>query len=260
MTGVLRFTVAGLLVAGLGVAHGRADELSFTPQRDGRPVPIKTLLATVHADNAEAEYLLGISELSRRDHPNPVKAAIWLRKAAMAGHRAAKVTLAGLYLRGIGVAADPHRAAALLKGPASGGDPQAQATLGELYRDGLGVRRNARAAARWTRLAAYNGAPRAALDLGLLLAQSGNAVRAAKWLTVAAARGDGAVKRQADGKIAELSAQGADAVVAEGMRLARDWMAGHPSRPSAYGVGQPMGTEVGDGTSALGENARLDRR
>lgn len=69
----------------------------------------------------------------------------------------ASVGLAGLYLAGNGVAADPTEAARLYRTAAEQGDSNGQLNLGRLYMTGLGVEEDRVAAYAWLSLAAAQG-------------------------------------------------------------------------------------------------------
>ena len=82
--------------------------------------------------------------------------AAW-RPLAEAGHVEAQVAVAGLYLQGLGVRADPAEAARWYRTAAEAGDAVAQLNLGDLYSRGLGVPLDLVEAYAWLTLAAEQG-------------------------------------------------------------------------------------------------------
>ncbi len=97
------------------------------------------------------------------------------------------------------------------------------------YYDGLGVAQDYAGAVKWFRLAAEQGDAKAQSNLGVIYAKGEGVaqdyVLAQMWFNLAAAQGDeSAVKNQEMATKLMTPAQ-----VAEAQRLAREWMAKHPS-------------------------------
>lgn len=104
--------------------------------------------------NDERRFAEGLEAYDAGDYETVIEA--WQPLAA-AGHLDAQVSLADLYLNGLGVAADPAAAALWYRRAAEAGDPVAQLNLGDLYARGLGVLRDPVEAVVWFDLAARQG-------------------------------------------------------------------------------------------------------
>lgn len=110
--------------------------------------------AAESAANDEQRFAEGLEAYDAGDYETVLEA--WQPLAA-AGHLEAQVSLADLYLNGLGVAADPAAAALWYRRAAEAGDPVAQLNLGDLYARGLGVPRDRVEAVVWLELAARQG-------------------------------------------------------------------------------------------------------
>ena len=109
--------------------------------------------ASTVADD-EQRFVEGLEAYDAGDYETVLEA--WQPLAA-AGHLDAQVSLADLYLNGLGVAADPAAAALWYRRAAEAGDPVAQLNLGDLYARRLGVPRDRVEAVVWLELAARQG-------------------------------------------------------------------------------------------------------
>ncbi len=116
------------------------------------------------------------------------------------------------------------------------GHAQAQYKLGRMYRAGVGVPRDAAAAANWTRRAAEQGDALAQYDLGIMYATGQGVaedhVQAHLWFDLAAMQEDVAFRVSSRAaSIRDLVAEEMTAAqVDEAQRLARDWLAKHPTK------------------------------
>ncbi|MDH3472353.1 MAG: hypothetical protein OEM59_01570 [Rhodospirillales bacterium] len=120
----------------------------------GRGLLAAVALFTFALRPAAADFGAGLEAYDAGDFETVL--AEW-RPLAEAGDLEAQVALAGLYLEGAGVAADPAAAARWYRRAAERGDAVAQLNLGELYSRGLGVERNLVEAYLWLSLAAAQG-------------------------------------------------------------------------------------------------------
>ena len=116
-----------------------------------------------------------------------------LRKAALDGNANAQFIIAGRYLEGRGVAADPQAAAIWYEKAASQGLAPAQYRLGTLYERGDGVARNMATALAWYERAAEGGNVKAMHNVAVIYAgaQAGapGYQKAARWFEAAATYG-----------------------------------------------------------------------
>ena len=103
---------------------------------------------------AKADFEDGLEAFDSGDLEAAV--AEW-RPLAESGDIEAQVALAGLYLSGTGVPADPASAVRWYRLAAERGDPVAQLNLGDLYARGLGVGRDLVQAYLWLSLAIAQG-------------------------------------------------------------------------------------------------------
>jgi TPR repeat protein len=102
----------------------------------------------------EVRFAEGLEAYDAGDFDTTV--AAW-RPLAEAGNVEAQVAVAGLYLQGLGVRADPTEAARWYRMAAEAGDAVAQLNLGDLYSRGLGVPLDLVEAYAWLTLAAEQG-------------------------------------------------------------------------------------------------------
>jgi TPR repeat protein len=115
------------------------------PTHAAPPVPTvapapQSAVPTTAQPGGPATYLDAIVERARTllvsKQRDPKTAASLLAEASAAGHTGAMLTLAGLYVKGDGVAADFDRAKALIENAiAASGSDDGWAALGDLYRD-----------------------------------------------------------------------------------------------------------------------------
>ena len=113
-----------------------------------------TVAAASTVADEERRFAEGLEAYDAGDYETVLEA--WQPLAA-GGHLEAQVSLADLYLNGLGVAADPAAAALWYRRAAEAGDPVAQLNLGDLYARGLGVPRDRVEAVAWLELAARQG-------------------------------------------------------------------------------------------------------
>lgn len=116
-----------------------------------------------------------------------------LRDAAIKGNANAQFIIAGRYLEGHGVAADPAQAAAWYEKAAEQGLAPAQYRLGTLYERGEGVARNMATALAWYERAAGGGNVKSMHNVAVIYAGAeAGAVgyqKAARWFEAAATYG-----------------------------------------------------------------------
>lgn len=113
-----------------------------------------TAVAAPAAGDEEQRFAEGLAAYDAGDFETVIEA--W-QPLAEAGHLEAQVSLAEVYLSGLGVAADPVLAVAWYRRAAESGDPVAQLNLGDLYARGLGAARDPVEAFAWLDLAAQQG-------------------------------------------------------------------------------------------------------
>ena len=116
-------------------------------------VALLTVLAATSL-RAEDDFTAGLAAYDAGDFAAAF--AAW-RPLAEAGDADAQVSLAALYLNGLGVAADPAAALAWYRRAAEAGDPVAQLNLGDLTARGIGVAKNPLEGLVWLSLAARQG-------------------------------------------------------------------------------------------------------
>lgn len=119
-----------------------------------RRLPLVIVLLAFGAGSSQADFDDGLEAFDSGDYETVL--AEW-RPLAEAGDPEAQVALAGLYLTGTGVTADPGKAGHWFHLAAVQGDPVAQLNLGDLYSKGLGVQRDLVEAYLWLSLAAAQG-------------------------------------------------------------------------------------------------------
>lgn len=99
---------------------------------------------------------------------NTAEAARWFERALAAGSQRAKLNLAVMYLRGIGVDRDLRLGIDLLNQLAAKGNARAQDYLGAVYFSGVGVEQNKALAEMWFRKSAKGKCPEGEYAMGLL--------------------------------------------------------------------------------------------
>lgn len=182
--------LSSLVVAG-GIALAGA---AHAEPAKGKPIAInlRQLVQQADADNAGAQVLLATMHLKGAvKEADPVKAADLLERAAAKGNVSAKVMLAELYLKGHGVTTDPAQARLLLHQAADAGHPHSQYNLAVMLFTGKGGDRDP--------------------------------VQGIKWLTLAVANGDAALRAKADAKMKPVAQVVSKADLAEGLEAARQW-------------------------------------
>lgn len=180
-----------LVVAG-GVALAGA---AHAEPAKGKPIEIsmRQLVEQADADNADAQLLLATMYLKGAvKDADPAKAANLLERAAAKGNVPAKVMLAELYLKGQGVAADPAQARRLLHQAAEAGHPHSQFNLALMLFTGKGGDRDP--------------------------------VQGIKWLALASANGDAALREKADAKMKPVAQIVSKDSLTEGLEAARHWL------------------------------------
>ena len=130
---------------------------------------------------------------------------------------------------------------AALRAKAEAGDANAQTRLGVLYETGDGVPKDYGKAAHWYRLAANQGNDHAELYLGTLYYYGRgvpqNYARAYKWWILAKAAGNKYASKDLDLLMPQMTKE----QIAEGQRLAEEWMAmKNGSAPSAKARTNPF--------------------
>ncbi|MBL8570987.1 MAG: SEL1-like repeat protein [Phreatobacter sp.] len=135
--------------------------------------------------DGEAAFVLattpGLRPANERDDAG---AAVWLRRAAIAGHPAGQYLYADALLNGRGVAPEPSWAALWMARSAANGYGRAQVMLGLLYVDGTALPADKVQAQRWFIAAQRSNTPNAAryaraLDARMTPAERGAARNAA---------------------------------------------------------------------------------
>ena len=164
-----------------------------------------------------------------------------LRAKAEAGDANAQTRLGVLYETGDGVPKDYGKAAHWYRLAANQGVAEAQASLGFLYDEGWGVQQDYGKAAHWYRLAANQGNDHAELYLGTLYYYGRgvpqNYARAYKWWILAKAAGNKYASKDLDLLMPQMTKE----QIAEGQRLAEEWMAmKNGSAPSAKARTNPF--------------------
>jgi hypothetical protein len=160
------------------------------PQTKPRPPgPPRALIALARSGNGEAQLQLAAAYGELHDE---VRAAEWMREAAISGLSEARYRLALRYRDGIGLAVDPIEAFIWFRTAGEQGHAAAQRAVGEAYERGLGVPASAVEAFAWYALAAENGdeeaaSRRAALEARLLAAERKLADARVQSLTATAA-------------------------------------------------------------------------
>ena len=126
---------------------------------------------------------------------NPAQGLIWQEKAAREGHPGAAYALASAHLKGQHAAHDRATAFAWMQKAAEQGLLIAEFKLGEMHRDGVGTAVNDAEALRWFRKAAAQNFSMAEHALGLASLQGRgsdrNAAEAYEWFFKAAGHGHG---------------------------------------------------------------------
>jgi len=175
---------------------------------------------------AAADVAAGQAAYEAGDYPTAI--AEW-QPLAEAGNADAQFGMGLLYGNGFGVPMDDVLALKWYGLAADQDHAQAQCNLAVMYANGWGVPQDDEEAFRWYGLAAEGGVLQAQLSLAKMYASSTRGtpdrVHAYQWLAIAAERGDYDATLKRDELATAMSAD----EVAEGSRLATDWMASHPN-------------------------------
>jgi TPR repeat protein len=94
------------------------------------------------ADKGHLSAIGSLASMHRHDKEYE-EALYWYRRGAELGHRDSQIVLAGMLLRGEGVAVDEQEAFRLYSGLAARGHHGAYMRIAELHADGRGTKRNA---------------------------------------------------------------------------------------------------------------------
>lgn len=94
---------------------------------------------SVEAENAEAQFRLGLSYLNSDEQQDYQKAVEYFERASLQGHKEAQFNLGLLYINGFGVHKDYEIAKKYFEMASSGGYALAEFALGLLYMNGIGV-------------------------------------------------------------------------------------------------------------------------
>jgi len=171
------FHYGSMLASGNGVDYNESEA-------------IKWLTIAAHADNLEAQSLLGRIFYKNRRFG---EALCWLKKAAAQGDVYSMTTLARMYRYGHGVSQDFRQAASYLERAAMCGHTAAQAMLGLYYNQGIGVPKNYQFAIKWYEQAARKGNALAQFNLSTLYFNGKGTevdlVQAYAWASLAADSG-----------------------------------------------------------------------
>jgi TPR repeat protein len=168
--------------------RGQAIAQSVEPSSSA----LNRLLAKAEADDASAQFLLGV-QLLQKGNPaaNASEAAAWLHKAAGSDLAIAQYRLAVLYEKGHGVPRDSDQAAAWYLSAAKLGNRLAMHNLGVAYANGNGVRQSYEDAAHWFQAAADLGLVASQFNLGVLYERGfgvpASLEQAYEWYAIAAA-------------------------------------------------------------------------
>jgi len=187
-----------------------------------------SLLALAEQGNAEAQFLLGTSEVfyawGSGGDPKTifVEQVYWIRKAAEQGHAGAQCQLGERYHLGQGVPKDDAEAEKWLRKAAEHDYTNAQVDLGTMYSHRRSPQDHVEAI-NWYRKAAEQGNKHGQYFLGLMY-ESGQGVPqdfvlAHMWYNLAAGQGDLESKERRQ----SLTEKMTPSQIAEAQRLAREW-------------------------------------
>ena len=215
--------------------YSKAAETSVQSHSAGsEPVPsdlaqaVASYQQTAEAGDYGAQLYLAMASFRDQAIPGGSSEAVRLYKKAVArGSISAENNLAVIYLSGNGVPKDGATGVSLLRKAAERGSVPAQYNLGRLYLTGDAVSEDFGQAAIWLRKAAEKGNAPAQVLLSQMYA-SGTGVRADvatayMWMNLASTRESEA--RECRDKIEKLVSAND---VAEGQKLAREWILQHP--------------------------------
>lgn len=213
---VCKSAVAALALVGLAAC---VETAGF-----GAPPAVRNDLARAEADDANAQYRLGIRYTNDQGVEQDYAAATrWFVKAASLGHADASY-MAGINLyTGRGAGVDFPRALAMFRDAARKGHMQARYQLGDAYANGRGAPKNLAWAARWYEQAARQGHAAAMMAFGVMRASglgvAKDALDAWVWLELAARRAEPQAAQVLDRVAKGLAAT----QLADGRRRADGW-------------------------------------
>ena len=195
--------------------------------------------------NSIAQADLGYLYTAGKGVPQDYSVAMkWYRLAAEQGSTKAQFAIGRMYEKGTGVAQDYAQAVRWYKLAANQGDAIAEVALAWIYlEDHPGVPVNNEEARKWFNLAADQGIPVAQNYLGRVYAHGVGVpqdyVKAHMWYNLAAAgtwppQDGGSAQNKAIADRDELATKMTPDQIAEAQRLAREWLAAHPSSLDPY--------------------------
>ena len=175
--------------------------------------------------------LAGLYERGIGVTASQTEALRWYKASAAQGNADAQFRVGQIYGRGEGVAQDRNEATRWYLKAAEQGHVEAEYYMGYRYQHGKGATQNFPEAVRWYSKAAEWGNTQAMHGLGsLYLLGQGvpqNQVEAYKWFNLAAVSGEKEFTQSRDRLAKKLSS----AQLAEGQRLASEWVKKHPKTP-----------------------------
>lgn len=184
----IRTSISGALLLSLAAGAAALPQ----PSEDRSP---EELLRAAQAGDAQAQYDWAL-HLTYRDEPDLAQAALWFRRAAEQGHRAAQFDLGRAYVVGRGVERDRTEGAKWFRLAAEQGHPGAQTSLGFAHEWGLGVALDQREAVKWYRRSAEQGSSSAQASLGKAYAEGKglekDEAEAVRWFRLSAEQHDSA--------------------------------------------------------------------
>ncbi len=189
-----RFLPVSLLLAPLLMtACSRAGRIGVVLPKDTGDIGAATL-DQARGGDANAQYELGLLQLSAKDPAERQVAIRLVEQAAMQGKIEAQAKLGAVLLAGDGVPQDYAKAVEWLKKAVAQGSDVGQYALGIAYHDGKGVLRNFSQSIKLWKDSALQGYAPAQTKLGqayeLGEGVTADPVRAAEWYQKAADRSD----------------------------------------------------------------------
>ena len=172
-----------------------ADIAKDAYQNDHYHLARRLWSALAEEGDADAAFRLGmLYDTGVSVERDPVEAASWYQRAAVAGNLEAQHNLAVAYANGEGVEMDIKKALHWWKHAAQRGNADSQYNLGIVYAMGVhGVKRSIDDAKKWWRKAAIKGDPMAQYNLGTIYANGEGHVKsyceATRWWEKSARRG-----------------------------------------------------------------------
>lgn len=125
-------------------------EAHFEPLKTDYIEAEKWFTKAAEKNAGDAQFRLGNFYNNYKNPPDYGKGFIWLKRAALGGHRVAMFDLSRMFMDGRGVARNQELALEWLRKSADADLLQAQMTLVEMFSNGVqGVEKNPREALRW---------------------------------------------------------------------------------------------------------------